>query len=103
MDKPQQITLVLDKIECILRTHSTPDKNDRAIFLLRGAHMDLQQIDGYSASIADNLISTAKDFYSARKHLNFPGGAQALRARMLADVKRIQRHARALEELQNNK
>jgi hypothetical protein len=93
MTKLQKINAIADKITHVLKDHREAKKDDRALFSLRDAQIDLQEIDPYAGSLANSLLGFAKDYYTVRKHQKFRGGSEALYRRMLADVGRIRTHA----------
>lgn len=86
MEDLQKALKYLEEIEQILNRHNYAEPNPNAVRRIRFLATQLLGIDAYIAEKASRIASLAAIFYSDRKHLRHPGGAQSLHTEMSYDL-----------------
>lgn len=82
MTTPSEILRLADELESALKEQPYAGPNTTIPARIRFIAGQLAGHDRNAASIARKIALKADLFYSARKHLNVPGGAQLLWAEM---------------------
>lgn len=99
-DNVKEIERIAADITEVLDKNRIPMPNENAVNRLRLLASLLP--GGHAKQKALELASKAEDFYSARKHEKYRGGAPLLFAQMEGLVRRIKSQAKRLEEEAKN-
>lgn len=100
MDDLQRILQNLGEIEALLRKHDYPGANPSALSRIEFLVSQMRGADTYISEKAGQIAALAGMYYSARRHMKYPGGADRLHTDMLYDLpSRIRGQASHLERL----
>lgn len=104
MDDLQRILLHLDEIETVLKKNKYPGASSAALARIEFLVSQMRGVDSYISQKAGQLKELAGMFYSARRHLKYPGGADRLHADTLYDLpSRIRDQVEHLTRLRSEK
>ena len=102
MNDLQQILKDLGEVQAVLNSNNYPGENPSALAKIQFLTARLKGTDAYISEKAGRLASQAGLFYSARKHLKYPGGSDRLYAELTFDLPgRIQSQVETLARLRN--
>ena len=86
MDDLQRVLQHLDELEAVLKQHNYPVANTGAMARIDNLVTRMRGVDSYISQKAGQLKELAGMFYSARRHLKYPGGSETLYAAILHDL-----------------
>lgn len=86
MDELQRAKSALDQIEALLKKHCHAGVDPVALARIQSLTMELRGGDTYISEKAGQLRELASMYYSARRHLKYPGGTSSLYAAIAYDL-----------------
>ncbi len=96
MKTSESIIQAVSEIERILNANPAAASNPFVPRQIRFIANQLGGHDTYAAEKAHRIAELSEIFYSARKHMKYPGGAASLRAEMIFDlIERMRSQAQA--------
>jgi hypothetical protein len=86
MDNLNQVLQHLDELEALLKQHDAPGANASAMTRIDYLTARLRGVDAYISEKAGQLKELAGMYYSARRHLKYPGGSASLYSAIRYDL-----------------
>lgn len=74
----KDVLLVVEELEALLRRYDLPQPNPAVLNKVETLCVRMKGVDGYISEKAGSIQNLASQFFSARKHAKYPGGANQL-------------------------
>lgn len=75
----EQVLAAADEIEKLFDS-SNPAEDRRALNLVNSLCVRMKGVDPYISEKAEHILTLASDYFSARKHQKYDGGAEQVRS-----------------------